>query len=117
MLFELLTGHRPFETDSAGEMLDFIRSRDPRPPRQFDDTIPRELDRICLKALAPRALDRYSTALDFCEDLQSWLAGRELTPTLVATAPNVADAAAPASATSDANRHPVRIVPKGLRVL
>src|SRR5262249_13026826 len=34
--------------------------------------IPRELDRICLKALAKRANDRYPTALQFGEDLKRW---------------------------------------------
>ena len=33
-------------------MLDQIIAAEPRPPRQIDDTIPRELERICLKALA-----------------------------------------------------------------
>ena len=32
----------------------------PRPLRQIDETIPRELERICLKALAKRAADRYT---------------------------------------------------------
>jgi serine/threonine protein kinase len=33
-----------------------------RPPRQIDDTIPRELERICLKAMSKRASERYTTA-------------------------------------------------------
>ena len=41
---------------------------EPRPPRQIDDTIPKELERICLKALSKRASDRYNTALDMSED-------------------------------------------------
>ena len=46
---------------------------EPRPPRQIDDTIPRELERICLKALAKRASERYSTARDLAEDLRHFL--------------------------------------------
>src|SRR6516162_954636 len=55
VLYELLTGRRPFHADSPHELLEQITNREPRPPRQIDDTIPRELDRICLKALAKRA--------------------------------------------------------------
>ena len=46
-----------------------ITTSEPRPPRQIDDTIPKELERICLKALSKRASERYSTARDMAEDL------------------------------------------------
>ena len=54
-------------------MLEQIATAEPRPPRQIDDTIPRELERICLKALAKRAADRYSTARDLADDLRHFL--------------------------------------------
>ena len=44
-----------------------------RPPRQIDDTIPKELERICLKALSKRASERYTTARDMAEDLRAFL--------------------------------------------
>ncbi len=44
-----------------------------RPPRQIDDTIPKELERICLKALSKRASDRYTTGRDMAEDLRLFL--------------------------------------------
>src|SRR5579884_2349304 len=47
---------------------------DVRPLRQIDDSIPKELERICLKALAKRASERYTTAKDMAEDLRHWLA-------------------------------------------
>src|SRR6516162_7352258 len=65
VLYELLTGRRPFKADSPHELLEQITNREPRPPRQWDDTIPKELERICLKALAKRASERYTTARDF----------------------------------------------------
>ena len=37
---------------TANELRELVKRGDPRPPRQIDDTIPRELDRICLKAMA-----------------------------------------------------------------
>ncbi len=69
LLYELLTGRRPFVGTNRKDLLDQIINYDPRPPRQLDDTISRELDRVCLKAIAKRASDRYSTARDFAEDL------------------------------------------------
>jgi serine/threonine protein kinase len=72
VFYELLTGRRPFNGSTRTELLDQITSLEPRPPRQMDDTIPRELERICLKALAKRAADRYTTALDLADDLRHW---------------------------------------------
>jgi hypothetical protein len=36
--------------------------------------VPKELERICLKALAKRASERYATAQDLANDLRHWLA-------------------------------------------
>lgn len=66
VLYELLTGRRPFpSTRHRSEM-----TEEPRPPRQVDDSIPIELERICLKAMSFRIADRYSTARDLAEDLR-----------------------------------------------
>jgi hypothetical protein len=48
-----------------------------RPPRQINAAIPKELERICLKAVSKRANDRYTTALDLADDLRHFLAGLE----------------------------------------
>src|SRR5262245_21069902 len=42
-------------------------------PRQVDDQIPRELERICLKALSKRSSERYLTANDMANDLRQFL--------------------------------------------
>ncbi len=70
VFYELLTGRRPFRGDSHAEILRQVIAAEPRPPRQVDDTIPRELERIDLKALARRASERYTTARDMAEDLR-----------------------------------------------
>ena len=74
VLYELLTGRRPFQADSQEELLEQITTREARPPRQWDDTIPKELERICLKALSKRASERYTTAKDMADDLRHFLA-------------------------------------------
>ena len=56
VFYELLVGRLPFRADSQAELMEQVTSFEARPPRQFDDGIPKELDRICLKALSKRAL-------------------------------------------------------------
>jgi serine/threonine protein kinase len=64
VLYELLTGRRPFKAESQDELLEQIANVEARPLRQIDDAIPKELERICLKALAKRSTERYTTAKD-----------------------------------------------------
>ena len=67
------SGRRPFQGESTAELLEQVTSFEPRPPRQVDDHIPKELERICLKALAKRASERYTTAKDMADDLRHFL--------------------------------------------
>ncbi len=126
VLYELLTGRRPVRDGSMDEILEQIRTEEPRPPRQLDDTIPKELDRICLKALAKRLGDRYSTARDLADDLRHWLGDRPLATVATVpadprpSAPTPATATAPAALVTpqpagDSEKRPIKVVPKGLR--
>jgi formylglycine-generating enzyme required for sulfatase activity len=72
VFYELLTARRPFAGETLGEVLDQVKNLEPRPPRQIDESLPKELDRICLKSLSKRVSDRYSTARDMAEDLRYW---------------------------------------------
>ena len=86
VFYELLTGKRPFRGDSLLNVIQSIIIDEPRPPRQIDDTIPKELERICQKALSKRASERYSTAKDMAEDLRLFLqtAGGAASPVALA---------------------------------
>jgi len=44
-------------------------------PRQLNDRIPRDLETICLKAMAKESARRYQTASALGDDLSRWLAG------------------------------------------
>lgn len=79
VLYRLLTGARPFTGSNAVEILERIKSLEPRPLRQVDDAVPKELERICLKALAKRLSDRYMTASDLAADLSHFLTKNEET--------------------------------------
>jgi serine/threonine protein kinase/tetratricopeptide (TPR) repeat protein len=74
VLYEMLAGTRPFRAGTSAELIEQTVSVEARPLRQIDDRIPKELDRICLKALAKRASERYTTARDLAEDLRHYLA-------------------------------------------
>lgn len=70
VFYEMLTGRLPFREDSSIELLKKITKDAPVPPRQIDSDIPPELERICLKALAKRPSERFTTAHDFAVALK-----------------------------------------------
>jgi serine/threonine protein kinase/tetratricopeptide (TPR) repeat protein len=70
VLYLLLAGRRPFRSDNVLELLRQVREDEPQPPRQVVRSIPRELERICLKAMARKLSDRYTTAGDLAEELR-----------------------------------------------
>lgn len=65
ILYECLSGRRPFRGDNWDETSEQIRTRDPKPLRQLDETIPPALDELCQHCLRRNLPDRLSTALDF----------------------------------------------------
>lgn len=74
VLYEMLTGRLPFQATNPLEVLRQVRDDEPQPPRQLVRDIPPELERSCLKALAKRQQDRFTTAADFADDLRRILA-------------------------------------------
>jgi serine/threonine protein kinase len=70
VLYELLCGRRPFEAKTKDELEDQILHREAKPPRQVKDSIPQELERVCLKALSKRVNERYTTARDMADELK-----------------------------------------------
>lgn len=77
ILYEMLTGQRPFD-GSTTLLLHQIQSSDPRAPRSINDTIPRDLETICLKALAKSPEKRYATAQDMADDLKRFVVGESI---------------------------------------
>jgi serine/threonine protein kinase len=77
VLYELLTGERPFRGNRQMLLLQVLHD-EPRPPRQLNDKVPRELETICLKALAKAPGRRYATAQELAVDLRRFLRGETI---------------------------------------
>jgi tetratricopeptide (TPR) repeat protein/tRNA A-37 threonylcarbamoyl transferase component Bud32 len=75
ILYELLTGQRPFDGTTLLEVLERLRSQEPVRPGVLNPKVPRELETICLKCLAREPERRYGTAAELAEDLQRFLEG------------------------------------------
>ena len=134
VFYEMLVGRQPFRGDTRAELFEQVTSYEPRPLRQYDEKLPKELDRICHKALAKRASDRYSSAYDMAEDLRHFLAEQAViqsgvspgdiaagesethvsTPALTPVG-SAADSSASMGSGSSSDSQPIKIVPKGLR--
>ncbi len=75
--YELLSGERPFRGNRRMLLLQVLDD-EPRPPRKLNDKIPRDLETICLKAMAKSPHRRYTTAAELAEDLRRWLRGEPI---------------------------------------
>jgi formylglycine-generating enzyme required for sulfatase activity len=72
ILFELLTGERPFRGNARMLMYQLLTADAPG-PRSLNPTIPRDLETICLKCLRKEPDRRYASAAALADDLERWL--------------------------------------------
>jgi tetratricopeptide (TPR) repeat protein len=77
-LYDLLTGRPPFKGTSVMETLEQVRNREPVPPVQLAPNCPRDLETICLKALAKDPAKRYADCGALADDLRAFLDGRPI---------------------------------------
>src|SRR5262249_20372566 len=78
VLYALLTGRAPFRGDSVAETLQQVRERSPEPPSRINPRTPRDLETICLKAMAKEPSRRYATAGELAADLRRWQGGEPI---------------------------------------
>ncbi len=72
-LYCLLTGKAPFDGD-IGEVLRKVQRGEFVSPRQVDPNLDPALEAVCLKAMATRLEDRYSSCRALAEDVERWAA-------------------------------------------
>jgi len=65
VLYELLTGQRPFTADNMDSLITKITEIAPTPPTKLRSELPREIDAILFRALAKTPEQRYPTWTEF----------------------------------------------------
>ena len=78
MLYEMLTGRRPFEAASKVEVLSMHLTRDARPMREVAPQagVPPALEGVVAHAMAKKRAERFGTAQEFLHSLDSGMAAR-----------------------------------------
>jgi serine/threonine protein kinase len=69
--YEMVAGRRPFEAETASDVMALILQKEPLPLARFLPEVPAELDRIVRKALRKDKEERYQTVKDLLIDLKS----------------------------------------------
>jgi eukaryotic-like serine/threonine-protein kinase len=71
VLYELATGHTPFESTDANHLVNSIIKNEPRRLTEYTPDTPEELQRIVNRALIKNRAQRYQNATDFLADLKT----------------------------------------------
>ncbi len=71
VLYEMVTGHAPFTGDTPGEVMSSILEREPPPLTSYVAHTPAELQQIISKTLRKDREERYQSAHELLEALQS----------------------------------------------
>jgi serine/threonine protein kinase len=83
VLYEMITGHRPYVSDTPGGLL-LKQSQEPLPfPKQYIPDLPQAVESVLLKVLAKEPANRYPDMRSFANELQNLLDGREVTATTI----------------------------------
>lgn len=73
ILYKLLTGERPFEDSSHMMLVGTISDQLPKPVVEIKAGVPKELEKICMKALQKLKENRYQSAKKMAEELEKCL--------------------------------------------
>jgi serine/threonine protein kinase len=76
ILYEMLTGRKPFQGPKLMNLLTQALNQEPTPPSRLRAKVPPDLEAICLKCLAKQPKDRYASADLLAEDLRCFLDGK-----------------------------------------
>lgn len=78
ILFEMLTGQRPFHAKAKMMLIQQVIMDDPPRPRSLKKGVPFDLETICLKAMAKEPGSRYQTARELADDLRRYIEGKPI---------------------------------------
>jgi WD40 repeat protein len=77
VLYELLCGQTPFDGPPEVVLFNAVHT-EPPPPRRVKPQVPRDLETVCLKALAKEPARRYADCQALADDLRRWLEGEPI---------------------------------------
>jgi serine/threonine protein kinase len=75
VLYQMLTGERPFDGSTRDSVIEAIRSGHVVPPRQHTSAIHRDLELVCMKMLETVPEYRYVSCAELAEDLERYMRG------------------------------------------
>ncbi|MBI4605847.1 MAG: serine/threonine protein kinase [Planctomycetes bacterium] len=75
ILYEMLTRKPPYGRDAPANILVRLLKEEAPAPRRIDRRVPRDLETICLKAMAKAPEERYPTVRAFLEDIRRFESG------------------------------------------
>jgi len=107
VLYELLTGQRPYGGTSLAEIRAAVRAASPRPPHEHNPDVPDTLAAIALQAISIDPAQRQRTAGTVARELRTWLATQAPAGTVTDT-PSLPTADTPATPPVSAAQPPAR---------
>ena len=72
VLYEMLTGELPFQSDSTVSVAIMQLQSEPRRPREINDQIPLGLEQITIRAMQKAPAERYQSAAEMLLDLEEF---------------------------------------------
>ena len=102
ILYEMLTGRRPYRGSGMREVLEAIREGSCASPKQFVASLSPQIDRVCMRAIAPRISDRYESVDAFRTELAAVHDSNIVAPQAQPTRP-------------PSTTHASVVIPRGLR--
>ena len=71
VLYEMLTGKRPFDSEYEQALVYSIVNQEPKPMKELRSELPEAIEKICRRALPKEVKDRYQTAAELLCYLES----------------------------------------------
>ncbi|MDR0975215.1 MAG: Stk1 family PASTA domain-containing Ser/Thr kinase, partial [Ruminococcus sp.] len=72
MMYEMLTGIKPFDADNPVTVILMHMQKGAKPPRQINDTIPEGLEEIVTRAMQADPSKRYQSASEMIKDIEEF---------------------------------------------
>ena len=79
-MYQMLTGVLPYQTPAPGDIEKLMSGELVSPPRLKNSAIPKSINDIVMKAMAPELSDRYQRAADLLEDVLAARQGMRTPP-------------------------------------